>query len=63
MNIPNVKHFRHKVVAKVKKHVKKLSKAVYEKGDPDFVDERKKSDLPEKEESFFDFLFNFGAKK
>lgn len=62
MNIPNLKHFSRKVVKKVKEHVEKASKVEYEKGDPDFVDERKKCELPKKEESFFDFLFNFWTK-
>lgn len=60
MNIPNLKHFRRKVIVRVKKHIKKLSKVEYEKGDIDFVDERIKTKPPKKEKSFFDFLFNFG---
>ena len=42
---------------KPKKHIKKPSKEMLEKGDPDFVDERKSVDETEKEESFFDKLF------
>ena len=61
MNIPNIKHMSHKIVEKAKRHVKKVSKLVYEKGDIDFVDERKKPE-PQKKESFFDFLFNSGKK-
>lgn len=58
MNIPNIKHFSRKVIKHAKHHVKKISQTIYEKGDPNFVDERKKSQSP-KEESFFDSLFNF----
>ncbi|WP_415396153.1 hypothetical protein [Sulfurimonas sp. CS5] len=42
---------------KAKHHIKKVSNIIYEKGDPDFVDERKKTKPEKKEESFFDFLF------
>ena len=42
MNIPNVKHFSHKLVERTKHHIKKVSQFIYEKGDPDFVDERTK---------------------
>lgn len=62
MNIPNIKHVQHKIMQKVKHHVAKVSKLVYEKGDPDFVDERKKPKLPKKEKSFFDSLFHLGKK-
>lgn len=62
MNVPNLKHFGRKVVEKVRKHIEKVSKRQYEKGDPDFVDERTKCELPKKEESFFDSLLNFGKK-
>jgi len=62
MNIPNVKHFQRKVVDKVKHHVAKASKVLYEKGDPDFVDERKEPKLEKEEESFFDSLFKFWTK-
>lgn len=57
MNIPNVKHFSHKLVERTKHHIKKVSQFIYEKGDPDFVDERKKEEP--KEESFFDYFLNF----
>ena len=40
-----------------KKHIKKLPEAEYEEGDPNFVDERTKCDLPEKEKSFLSSLF------
>lgn len=59
MNIPNVKHFSAKVVEKKKHHIKKVPQKEYEKGDPNFVDERKKSEKPKEEESFLDSLFNF----
>lgn len=63
MNIPNMKHFGHKIIEHTKHHIKKVSKIVYEKGDPDFVDERKKPEPPkEEEESFFESFFNFGPK-
>ncbi len=42
---------------KSKKHIKKPSKCMLEKGDPDFVDERKTVDENKKEESLFDKLF------
>jgi hypothetical protein len=42
---------------KPKKQIKKPSKEMLEKGDPDFVDERKSVDESEKKESFFDKLF------
>ncbi len=44
--------------AKPKKHIKKPSKNMLEKGDPDFVDERKSSYKPKKKGSFFDDLFS-----
>ncbi len=40
-----------------KKHIKKPSKNMLEKGDPDFVDERISANEQKKEESFFDKLF------
>jgi len=57
VNIPNVKHLRHKIRERAKHHIQKVSKLIYEKGDPDFVDERKKEEP--KEESFLDYFFNF----
>ena len=42
---------------KPKKHIQKPSKNMLEKGDPDFVDERKHIDATKKDESFFDKLF------
>jgi len=58
MNIPNVKNTHIVDHKKEKKHVQKVSKAQYEKGDPEFVDERKK-EKPQEEESFLASLFNF----
>ncbi|QOP46582.1 hypothetical protein [Sulfurimonas paralvinellae] len=40
------------------KHVKKVSQREFEKGDPDFVDERTSSYTPKKKGSFFDELFS-----
>jgi len=62
MNIPNLKHFRHIIIKKTKHHIKKISKLEFEKGDPDFVDERIKPEQPKEEKSFFDSLFNFWKK-
>ncbi len=43
---------------KQKKHIKRVSKEHFEKGDPDFVDERTTPYIPkEKKKSFFDSLF------
>lgn len=42
--------------AKPKKSVAKVSKEQFEKGDPDFIDERSSKYKPEKKESFFDAL-------
>jgi len=39
-----------------KKSVTKVSKEAFEKGDPDFVDERTTTYKPKKKESFFDAL-------
>ena len=60
MNIPNIKHLRKTTLIKEeepKKHIKKLPEAEYEEGDPNFVDERIKSELPKKEKSFLSSLF------
>ncbi len=49
---------------KPKKSVKMVSKARFEHGDPDFVDERKKTDTADKTDKevenkgFFSFLFD-----
>jgi len=40
------------------KHVKRVSQREFEKGDPDFVDERTSKYMPKKKESFFDKLFS-----
>lgn len=39
------------------KSIKKVSQDIFEKGDPDFVDERIKAYKPKKEESFLASLF------
>ncbi|MEA3370372.1 MAG: hypothetical protein U9Q40_03460 [Campylobacterota bacterium] len=41
---------------KQKKHVTRVSQAEFEKGDPDFVDERVSEYKPKKNESFLDTL-------
>jgi len=41
---------------KPKKHVQRVSQREFEKGDPNFVDERTSSYKPKKKESFFDTL-------
>ncbi len=40
------------------KHIKKVSQREFEKGDPDFVDERKSNYTPKKKGSFFDNFFS-----
>ena len=41
-----------------KKHIKRVSKEQFEKGDPDFIDERTTPYIPNvKKKSFFDSLF------
>ncbi len=39
-----------------KKHIKKVSQQEFEKGNPDFIDERISSYEPKKKASFFDML-------
>ena len=39
-----------------KKHIKRVSQREFEKGDPDFIDERTSSYEPKKKESFLDSL-------
>lgn len=61
MNIPNIVHFRSHTFDKEDKphkHIKRISQAEFEKGDPDFVDERTKCDLPKKKETFLSSLFD-----
>jgi hypothetical protein len=44
---------------KPKKHIKRVSQSVFEKGDPDFIDERKDMYIkPEVKKSFFSSLFD-----
>ena len=40
------------------KHIQKVSKREFEKGDPDFVDERTSHYTPKKKGSFFDNFFS-----
>jgi hypothetical protein len=42
---------------KPKKHIHRISKDEFEKGDPDFLDERTTSYSPKKKESFFSSIF------
>jgi len=42
---------------KPKKHIKKVSQDQFEKGDPDFIDERTSLYVPKKKESLFNSLF------
>lgn len=59
MHIPNIIHFRTNIFVKEepKKHIVKLPETKYEKGDPDFIDERTKCELPKREKSFLSSLF------
>ena len=41
---------------KPKKHITRVSQREFEKGDPDFVDERTSSYKPKKKETFLDTL-------
>jgi len=43
--------------SKPAKSIKRVSQELFEKGDPDFVDERVDSYEPKKKESFIDKLF------
>jgi len=42
---------------KPKKHIQRVSKDQFEKGDPDFIDERVSEYEPKKKEGFFTSLF------
>lgn len=42
---------------KPKKHITRISQSQFEKGDPDFVDERTSGYKSKKKESFFSSLF------
>ena len=42
---------------KPKKHVKRVSQSQFEKGDPNFVDERTTANDTKKKESFFSSIF------
>jgi hypothetical protein len=44
---------------KAKKHIKKVSQDIFEKGDPNFVDERSSEYIkPKEKKSFLSFLFD-----
>ncbi len=43
-------------INKPKKHIQKVSQEQFEKGDPDFVDERKTAYEPKKKSSIFSFF-------
>ncbi len=43
---------------KAPKHVQRVSQREFEKGDPDFVDERTSKYTPKKKGSFFDKFFS-----
>ena len=46
------------IETKPKKHIKKVSQQIFEKGDPDFVDERHlEEEEAEEKKSFFSSLF------
>ena len=42
---------------KPKKHIQRVSQKEFEKGDPDFIDERISEYIPKKQETFFSSLF------
>lgn len=44
-------------VEKEKKHIKRVSQNQFEKGDPDFEDERTTVYVPKKKQTFFSSLF------
>lgn len=45
------------VEKKPKKHIAKVSQDIFEKGDPNFVDERVEKDEPKSKKSIFGSLF------
>jgi len=45
-------------VDKPQKHIQRVSKKEFEKGDPDFIDERISEYEPKKKESFFSSIFD-----
>ena len=51
-------HFREDKPDEPDEHVQKVSKQQYEHGDPHFVDERTKCELPKKKESFLSSIFD-----
>ena len=64
MNIPNLKQLRPSIREKSTKHIKKLSKFLYNYGDPIFIDERKdflkdEEKIEPKKKSFIDSLISF----
>ena len=42
---------------KLKKHIKKVSQDMFEKGDPDFIDERTSLYMPKQKSSFLSSIF------
>lgn len=46
------------VEEKPKKHIEKVSKELFEHGDPNFVDERTKPYVPKKKGGFFEKFFS-----
>ncbi len=42
---------------RAQKSIKRVSQEEFEKGDPDFIDERISEYIPKKKESFFDSMF------
>jgi len=42
---------------KPKKHIQRVAQDIFEKGDPDFVDERTSTYIPKRKSSFFSSLF------
>ena len=42
-----------------KKHLQRVSKDEFEKGDPNFIDERTEEYIPKNKMSFFEFLLQY----
>lgn len=43
---------------KPRKHIIKVSQEQFEKGDPNFIDERKQDSIPKQKKSILDLFFN-----